>query len=216
MAGLGYRRVEVAPIVRDLGPVDRQPRTLSLRDDPEFLFVGRVSPNKCQHDLIAALAMYRGLYHPGARLRLIGGVSSPAYRAALSRIAEDLGVAGAVTIDDHGVPEGQLLAAYERATAFVCGSRHEGFCVPLVEAMRHALPIVALRGSAVTETVAGGGLLLPDNDPLVMATAWHRLASDASVWNDLSAAAVARGTAFDKQVTAKAFLDAFRWAVEDL
>lgn len=214
--GFGYERVAVAPIVRDLGPADPQIRTPLPRPDPEFLFVGRVSPNKCQHDLIATLALYRALYEPAARLRLIGGVSSPAYRAALSRIADDLGVADAVSIDDHGVPEAELLAAYERATAFVCLSQHEGFCVPLVEAMRHALPIVALRGSAVTETVGDGGLLLASNDPLVVATAWHRVASDAKVAASLSAAAASRGVAFDLQVTAKAFLEAFELAVDGL
>ncbi len=121
-----------------------------------------------------------------------------------------------MTIDDHGVPEAQLLAAYERATAFVCLSQHEGFCVPLVEAMRHALPIVALRGSAVTETVADGGLLLRNNDPLVVATAWHRVASDPAVATTLSAASAARGVAFDLKVTAMAFLDAFELAVDGL
>jgi glycosyltransferase involved in cell wall biosynthesis len=212
----GYRHVQVAPIVRDLGPVDRRPRSPRPRPDPEFLFVGRVSPNKCQHDLIAALALYRAIYQPAARLRLIGAVSSPSYRAALSRLAEDLDVADAVIIDDHGVLEPQLLAAYERATAFVCLSQHEGFCVPLVEAMRHALPIVALHGSAVTETVGDGGLLLSHNDPLVVATAWHRVATDTAVATALSAAAVTRGAAFDLQVTAQAFLEAFERAVDGL
>jgi glycosyltransferase involved in cell wall biosynthesis len=216
LTGIGYPRVAVAPIVRDLGPVERRARSRPPRADPEFLFVGRVSPNKCQHELIAALALYRALYHPAARLRLIGGVSSPSYRAALSSLADDLGVAGAVMIDDQGVLDDQLMAAYERATAFVCLSRHEGFCVPLVEAMRHAVPIVALRGSAVTETVANGGLLLRTNDPLVVATAWHRVASDAAVSQSLSEAALRRAAAFDLEVTAKAFLDAFAWAVDGL
>ncbi len=216
LTGIGYERVAVAPIVREFGPVERRARVRAPRPDPEFLFVGRVSPNKCQHDLIAALALYRALYEPAARLRLIGAVSSPSYRAALTGIAEGLGVAGAVTIDDHGVPDAALLAAYERATAFVCLSQHEGFCVPLLEAMRHALPIVALRGSAVTETVADGGLLLGDRDPLVVATAWHRVVSDVATATALSAAAAARGAAFDLQVTAKAFLQAFEQAVEGL
>jgi glycosyltransferase involved in cell wall biosynthesis len=216
LAAFGYNHVEVAPIVRNLGPANRRPRSSPPRPDPEFLFVGRVSPNKCQHDLIAALALYRALYQPAARLRLIGAVSSPSYRAALGRLAAELGVAGAVIIDDHGVLEADLLAAYERATAFVCLSRHEGFCVPLVEAMRHALPIVALRGSAVTETVGEGGLLLRTNDPLVVATAWQRVATDAAAATALSAAAVARSAAFDLQVTAKAFLDAFERAVQGL
>lgn len=214
LVSLGYPRVDVAPIVRNFGAVDRRPRSARLRSDPEFLFVGRVSPNKCQHDLVAALALYKAVYQPAARLRLIGPVSSASYRAALGQLAQDLGVGDSVTIDDHGVPEDQLVAAYERATVFVCLSQHEGFCVPLVEAMRHGLPIVALKGSAVTDTVGDGGLLLTSHDPLLVATAWHRLATDATAWTALSAAGLARAAAFELEVTSKSFLAAFERAVD--
>jgi L-malate glycosyltransferase len=216
LIGLGYPRVEVAPIVRNFGSVDRRLRHPPIDSEAEFLFVGRVSPNKCQHDLIAALALYRALYQPEARLRLIGGVSSLPYRTALRQLAYELGVGHAVTIDDQGVPVEQLVAAYQRATAFVCLSQHEGFCVPLVEAMRHGLPVVALQGSAVTGTVADGGLLLRSHDPLTVATAWHRVATDATTWAGLSAAGMARSAAFDLEVAAKAFLRAFEMAVEGL
>jgi L-malate glycosyltransferase len=216
LIGMGYPRVEVAPIVRDFGAVDRRLRPPRTTSEPEFVFVGRVSPNKCQHDLIAALALYRALYQPRARLRLIGAVSSPPYLEALGRLAHELGVGDAVTIDDQGVPEPQLVAAYERATAFVCLSRHEGFCVPLVEAMRHGLPIVAMQGSAVTGTVADGGMLLRSHDPLQVATAWHRVATDAGTWAGLSAAGLAHAAAFDLEIAAKAFLLAFETAVDGL
>jgi len=212
----GFAGVQVAPIVRDFGASDRAPRPYRARGDPEFLFVGRISPNKCQHELITALAMYRALFGAGARLRLVGRVSSPSYRADLSRLADELGVGGAVIFDDHGVPEPELIGAYQRATAFVCLSRHEGFCVPLVEAMRHALPVVARAGSAVTDTVSSGGLLLSDPDPVVVASAWHRVATDAAIWEALSSAALARAPAFDLEVTSRAFLDAFERAVRGL
>jgi glycosyltransferase involved in cell wall biosynthesis len=82
--------------------------------------------------------------------------------------------------------------------------------------MRHGLPIVALRGSAVTGTVGQGGLLLRKPDPLIVATAWHRVATDAAVWAGLSAAGLARSAAFDLEVAAKAFLKAFETAVDGL
>ncbi len=62
-----------------------------------------------------------------------------------------------------------LAAHYRTADVFVCLSDHEGFCVPLLEAMHHRLPIVAFAATAVPETLASGGLCLPDKEPAAVA-----------------------------------------------
>jgi glycosyltransferase involved in cell wall biosynthesis len=64
---------------------------------------------------------------------------------------------------------------------FVCLSEHEGFCVPLLEAMHHRLPIVAFASSAVPETLAGAGVLLPRKDPTTVAAAVHRVVTDPAL-----------------------------------
>ena len=155
-----------------------------------WLFVGRLAPNKCQHDLIKALAAYRRLYDPQARLHLVGGSSSNAYRTALEAFVDHLDLGEAVFLHG-GVSPGALVAHYRAADVFVCLSEHEGFCVPLLEAVHHRLPVVALAEAAVPETVEGAGVLLPAKEPARVAAAVHRVLGDP----DLRAALVVAGTA---------------------
>ncbi len=119
-----------------------------------------MSANKCQHRLVGALAAYRRAYDPEARLWLVGGDDGSRYGQAVRALATSLGLAEAVTVTGPVTPS-VLAAHYRHADVFVCVSEHEGFCVPLVEAMAHRVPVVAAGSSAVPETMAGAGIVLP-------------------------------------------------------
>src|ERR1019366_2209672 len=97
----------------------------------DLLFVGKVSPHKGQDDLVKALAAYRRLYDPNARLHLVGGAISPEDQTALERFIHELGLDDAVEIAGS-VSHEELIAYYVASDAFVCLSNHEGFCVPLL------------------------------------------------------------------------------------
>ncbi len=213
LCDLGWERVTVAPIVRDLGRRDQRRRLPRTGSAPELLFVGRLSPNKCQHDLLATLALHRAVHGPGAHLRLVGGASSQVYERALRSLAADLGVADAVSFE-HGLSDDDLVDAYERASAFVCLSRHEGFSVPVLEAMRHGLPVVALAAAALTETVGDGGLLLPRADLDLVVAAVHRVSTDAPLWSALSAAGLRRAATFHLEDARQAYWSALQAALE--
>ena len=182
LAALGHRRTAVCPLLLDLEDFHGTPdpvaaERLAARRGPLWLFVGRVAPNKCQHDVIAAFAVYRKLYRPDARLALLGGATSARYMLSLQAMAHDLDLGDSVEfVGSAGFPE--MLAYFSVADAFVCLSEHEGFCVPIIEAMEVGLPVVAFRSSAVTETVASAGILLEDKDPLAVAAAVEVLLSD--------------------------------------
>jgi len=190
----GYRATAVAPVLVEVGHVAPDAATVeqlaATRRGLEVLFVGRIAPNKAQHDLIAALAAYRRVYDSGARLHLVGADAVPRYRTALDGLVADLGLADAVRFH-RGVSDAQLAAHYAGADVFVCLSEHEGFCVPLLEAMHHRLPVVAYAAAAVPETLAGAGVVLADKSPLTVAAALHALDTD----DHLRAALVAAGTA---------------------
>ncbi len=62
------------------------------------------------------------------------------------------------------VPDEDLGAFYRWADAYVSLSEHEGFCVPLVEAMAADVPILAYSAGAVPETLGGAGLLFAPKD----------------------------------------------------
>ena len=172
----------------DLGLLDR------LCDGTRnLLMVGRVAPNKGHPDLIDALAALVDGWGDPARL-LIVGKSDPglaAYDAAIrERIARH-------RLEDHvcwleSVGEAQLKAAYLASQAFVTLSRHEGFCVPLIEAMALGVPVVAHASSAIPETIGEGGIVWNSTDPWLYAASLARLAADARFRNGLRDAARAR------------------------
>ena len=176
LVAAGYRSTATAPLLVDLERYHQAPDPttydrLRRRHDgggATWLFVGRIAPNKCQHDIIGAFALYRKLYDPAARLTLVGGVTSPRYLEAMQALASELGVGEAVEhIDSLALPE--LLAHFATADVFVCLSEHEGFCVPVLEAFELGVPVVAFASSAIPETVGDAGLLVDTKDPLDVA-----------------------------------------------
>jgi len=125
---------------------------------PLLLFVGRVSPHKRQDDLIRMLAYYRACVDPDARLVLVGGYrDQPQYHARLTELVTALHLEPAVTFAG-AVSAAELVAYFRSASAFVSLSEHEGFGVPLLEAMRFDVPVIAYDAAAVGETVGGAGV----------------------------------------------------------
>lgn len=208
----GYAHTTVAPVLVDLeaARADPDPATTAALERAksgggvDWLFVGRVAPHKCQHDVVRAFATYRALYDGRARLHLVGGTGSHAYLVALERYVAALGLAGAVTIAGS-VRQPVLAALYRSADVFVCLSEHEGFCVPIVEAMREGLPVVALGAAAVPETVAGAAVLLGAKDPLTVAAAVHLVTSDGALRRRLVDAGVERASQFTLERASRRF-----------
>ena len=149
----GYADVRVVPVMRRApDPAARAPSSTPL-----ILFVGRVTSNKRHEDAIAAFSLIID-EHPDARLVFVGSSASAEYHRSLEQFARVLGLSE--QIDFVGsVSDDDLRAWYARASVFLCVSEHEGFCVPLVEAMSAGVPIVALRAAAVPDMT---GLVNPE------------------------------------------------------
>jgi len=210
---LGCPETAVVPILVDIepggAPADPRERSILAAEHggrTVLLFVGRISPNKAQHRLVEALWLYRRWFDPEARLHLVGPTVTPAYARAVTSLARELGIGDAVR---HGedLTAAQLAAWYEDADVFVCLSRHEGFCIPLLEAMRAGLPIVALDAGAVGETLGDAGLLLATDRPSTVATAVDRVRRDPALADRLSASGRRRLGAFTAATTRKRYVD---------
>jgi glycosyltransferase involved in cell wall biosynthesis len=171
---LGYERIVVLPLLVDLNRLKstrpRQPRVAipATGREPVILFVGRLAPNKAQHLLIQAFHILATYLRPDAQLILAGG-GDEAYVAALSRFIRELALPG-VTLTGK-LDTAELVALYRRADVFLCLSAHEGFCVPLLEAMAFDVPIVASTATAVGETLGGAGIRLEEPRPALAAEA---------------------------------------------
>jgi glycosyltransferase involved in cell wall biosynthesis len=222
LSALGCANTAVAPILLDTAEFHQAPdpaRSARLASaaaggGSDWLFVGRLAPNKAQHHLVAALAFFVANIDAKARLHLVGGSSSHRYERAVRDYVAALG------LNDHvefasSVSHSELLAYYAAADVFVCVSDHEGFCVPLVEAMELSVPVVAFASSAVGETLGAGGLLLPDKAPAVVAAAVQRVLTDLPLRNALVAAGRRRADELSLVNTEAAFLRAIESLVAE-
>ncbi len=169
---LGFKcKIDVLPIVIPFDDYKKKPNEYVLRryDDSyvNILFTGRISPNKCQEDVIKTFYEYKKKYNEKSRLILVG--SSGGYENYKKRLVNYCNLLG-LTEDDVIFPGhirfDEILAYYKLADVFLCMSEHEGFCVPLVEAMLFDTPIIAYDSSAIYSTLGGSGILLKKKNPL--------------------------------------------------
>lgn len=219
LVAAGFSNTAVVPILVDLaasdGDVDEE-TLAALRHGSlggaDWLFVGRLAANKAQHDVVKAFAAYRREHDSRARLHLVGGPLDGRWALALHRFVTELGLGDAVTLTGP-VDPAALGAHYRAADVFVCLSEHEGFCVPLLEAWHHRVPVVAFAAAAVPETLGDAGLLLAAKDPYTVATAVRRVIVDPGLRSGLVERGSARLERFSLHRTGPAFVAAIE-AVE--
>jgi L-malate glycosyltransferase len=214
----GFARAEVVSVliesanlevVADTATLDRLELATS-HGGSDWLFVGQVAPHKAQHEIVAALACYRKAYGEPARLHLVGRPMGSAYLDSVRTFADSLDLADAVELPGS-VPAAELSAYYESADVFVCLSHHEGFCVPIVEAMARGLAVVAADVAAVPGTLGDAGVLLRRRDPAYVAAAVHELLEDRAT----RASLVRRGLERAKLFSLEAAREAFRSAITE-
>jgi len=135
-----------------------------------LLTVGGVRPNKGHADLIEAFATYYYHFNDQARLFVVGS-ENPAfarYAATLRELIDSWSIDARIVFTGE-VSDEALKAYYLLADALLMTSEHEGFCVPLVEAMAMKVPIVAYASTAIPETLQDAGLIWDERDPYLMA-----------------------------------------------
>lgn len=149
-----------------------------------IVFVGRIVPNKKFEDVIACFAAYKKKYDPAARLFLVGNYQeTDAYYQHLQEYIKECGVEN-VIFPGH-IAFRTILAYYKIADLFLCMSEHEGFCVPLVEAMFFETPIVAYASTAIPGTLGGSGVLVESKEPERVAEKIHQVIEDEQYKNEI-------------------------------
>jgi glycosyltransferase involved in cell wall biosynthesis len=161
--------IAVDPTSWDL-PADAELMRQLQDGKSNLLFVGRISPNKRQDHLLEAFAHYLTMDRE-ARLILVGGgdINEPYYRHIINTI-QKLRLTEYVMLPGQ-VNNAQLMAFYRTAHLFWSMSEHEGFCVPLVEAMWFDVPVLAYKSSAIPETLSEAGIMFTTKDNLVQVAA---------------------------------------------
>lgn len=140
-----------------------------------ILFVGRVVPNKCLEDVIRSYKKYKEIYEKNVRLILVGNYNEEdnyfKFLEKCSGDEEDILFTKHISISD-------LVTYYRYASLFLCMSEHEGFCVPLIEAMAFHVPIIAYDSTAISETLGNGGWLVGEKDFEMIAKMINQIMED--------------------------------------
>lgn len=176
--GLPETKGAVLPPFHNLSVFDQVEASLPilkqfLDGTVNLLFVGRVAPNKGHRHLLHVVKAYRDLFGLRIRLFIVGDPDPPRlqrYQDELQQTASRLGLNGAVRFEGK-VSLNALKAYYLAAHLLLVMSEHEGFCVPILEAAHHRLPILAYASTAVPETLGPKGLLLDHLDYELFAAA---------------------------------------------
>ena len=195
LAAAGARDVRVLPLLFSAPafdvPADPVVRQGLATPSRKILFVGRLAPNKCVEELIEAFAWYHKRIERRSELILVGSERScPRYFAMLRMFAAELDLM-AVSFVRYASPAG-LVAYYEGADLFATTSRHEGYCLPVVEAMFKNVPVLARNVGGVPEAMDGAGVLFDEARPEELAGLMHQLISAGPLREEVLAGERAR------------------------
>jgi len=183
-AGVDDEKCKVVPpfhMIDRLKSIDANLKELQRYQDGEIniLGVGRLAPNKNHRILIETFEIYYRKYHPQSRLLIVGGEDPKlrVYGQFLRNIVKEMDLEGKVIFTGKATDEA-LKAYYLAAHVFLMTSLHEGFCVPLVEAMSMKIPIVAYGSTAVPETLGKAGFVWDECDPELLAASIHKVVEE--------------------------------------
>ena len=183
----GLRAISVFPLLYSPPPATLKPDWRILAQFAgslkTILFVGRIAPNKRIEDLIQAFAWYHRALNPYSRLLIVGSPrSAPRYFTLLRMLAGDLDLPN-VCFEGFASPAG-LEAYYQVADLYVSASEHEGYCLPLVEAMGHDIPVIARAVGGTPEAMDGAGILYEGLKAEDLGVLMHRVLTDSALRNE--------------------------------
>lgn len=162
----GFEVQSVFPLI-DIRTLLEKPFKNRDRAEKQILFVGRGTPHKNQAQLIQTFYYLQDFWKGSGRLTLVGRCD-PIYEPYLKLLVRSLRLEGSVHFMGR-LEDRELKKLYFEASAFVCMSRHEGFCIPVVEAMLAQIPVFAWGCPGVCETLGCSGVLLNSGLPHRMA-----------------------------------------------
>jgi glycosyltransferase involved in cell wall biosynthesis len=210
---LGFAPTGVMPIAVDLERITAAPRRPALETVladglVNFLFVGRIAPNKKIEDHIRLAEHYKRYVDSRYRFIFVGRTDAvPAYYATIRALMERYQMPADRFWFTGPVPNADLAAFYRYASVYLSLSEHEGFCVPLLEAMAAGVPVLAYGAAAVPETMGGAGIVFTPKDLELAAELLGRLTYDDRLRADIIRGQHARLDAFS-EARLQAHLDA--------
>ena len=161
-----------------------------IANDPSLHIVhtGRLAPNKCIEDIIKTFYFLHHKINRQSKLWLVGiDIDTELYSFSLKRMVDEFDLTDSVNFVGC-LADSELKALYQNADVYMCMSEHEGFCLPVIEAMYFGLPVIAFASTALPETVGTGGILVKEKRHPYMAELIQKIYEDEAFRNNLKTA----------------------------
>jgi L-malate glycosyltransferase len=181
---LGFSPTGVFPIAVNTARITqpaRRPALEKILDDGlvNFLFVGRIAPNKKIEDHLRLAEVYKRYIDAYYRFIFVGRFDVvPRYYSMIRALMSEYRFLNDRFVFTGPVPDEELAVYYRHAAVYISLSEHEGFCVPLVEAMAADVPVMAYAAAAVPDTLGGAGVQFAPKDLEFAAELLGQLAFD--------------------------------------
>jgi glycosyltransferase involved in cell wall biosynthesis len=204
-SGIDAEKIMSAPFLIDTGRFssgDREKVRAQYGCGDRFvlLYVGRLAPAKRVDRLLWVMGK---LEDAPVMLIVIGGGPE---EGRLKVLASGMGLDDTVRFAGR-VPDNKLPDYYAACDAWVTASDHEGFCVPIVEAMAAGKPVIVPDLAAMPETAGSAGLAYAPGDATALASAIKTLASDRESYRRMAAKAVGMASRFDIDTAMDGYID---------
>ena len=170
LEALGFTETGVFPIAVDFDRIRNAPRRPALEHILSdgllnFLYVGRIVPNKRIEDHIRLAEHYKRYVDTEYRFVFVGRTDGvPRYYDTIRALLTEFQMPADRFWFTGAVPDEDLATFYRHSAAYISLSEHEGFCVPLLEAMAADVPVLAYGATAVPDTLGGAGICFNPKD----------------------------------------------------
>lgn len=203
--------IDILPLIINFDDYDKALDLVTLEkyandDYTNILFVGRIAPNKKQEDIIRIFNFYKKNINPKSRLIFVGN-----FQGLEKYYLRLMDYVRALELDDvvftGHVSFNSILSYYNLADIFLCMSEHEGFCVPLVEAMYFDIPVIAYESTAIPYILRNSGCIVKSKDPKEVSMLIHKILCDLRAREKVLQEQKKILEEYQYKITSKLFLD---------
>lgn len=189
---------DVLPIPVEFTGTNLAKKSIRKVNGTRFLFVGRYVPNKKLEDILDVFSYYHDYIDRSATLQLVGNPNvMKSYTDMLHDKVAKLSCKDSIELAGK-ISDEELQRCYRDADVFLCMSEHEGFCIPLLEAMWHGVPVFAYDAGAVKETMGNAGIVFTDKTPASVSQLIRSVLSDPELTSEIYRRQIERVGAFSE------------------
>ncbi len=162
----------------------------------EFIFVGRMVQNKRIEDIVDVFVSYHNNFNKNSRLTLVGNTEVDRnYTELINQRIQNSNCSDSISLTGK-VSDNELQQIFKRADMYLCMSEHEGFCIPLIEAMYNGLIVFAYDSATISDTLGGSGILLKTKEPDEVSEIINTTLQDENHVNDIIGKEIVRAQSF--------------------